>query len=474
IAPYRGESRLRSPANTGLRESTMHAFRPQPDEVNVALFTDLYELTMLQAYWRERMGEEAVFSLHVRRLPEGRNFLLACGLDDVLAYLESLHFSEEALRYLRTLGVFAEEFLEWLRGFRFTGDVFAVAEGTPVFAEEPLLEVVAPIAEAQLVEAFVMNQVHLQTVLASKAARVVHAAAGRAVVDFGMRRMHGTDAALKAARAFHVAGVDSTSNVVAGAVYGIPVAGTMAHSFVQAFDREIDAFRAFARLYPTTVLLVDTYDTLEGVRRVVELARELGDDFRVRGVRLDSGDLAELARGAREILDGAGLPRVEIFASGGLDENGVAELVRQGAPITGFGVGTHMGVSSDAPALDIAYKLTAYAGKSRLKLSPGKRILPGQKQVFRVEENGQAVRDVIARWSEEIAGRPLLQPVMRGGMRLSAGRGTLDEARSRAREEIARLPDSVRELDPASPPYPVELSPLLQAHLDEVSHASGR
>lgn len=440
--------------------------------VNTALFTDLYELTMLQAYWREQMIAEAVFSLSVRRLPEGRNFLLACGLDDVLTYLESLRFTEEELGHLRSLGLFEEGFLEWLRGFRFTGDVFAVPEGTPVFAEEPLLEVVAPIAEAQLVEAFVMNQVHLQTVLASKAARVVHAAAGRRVVDFGMRRMHGTDAALKAARAFHVAGVDATSNVLAGAVYGIPVAGTMAHSFVQAYEHEIEAFRTFARLYPETTLLVDTYDTLEGVRRVVELARELGDDFRVRGVRLDSGDLGDLARGARKILDDAGLTQVEIFASGGLDEFEIAELVRQGAPIDGFGVGTRMGVASDAPALDIAYKLSSYAGKSRLKFSPGKRILPGQKQVFRMEDDGRAVRDVIARWGEDLSGRPLLRQVMRGGNRLP-DLGGLDEARARAREEITRLPDTVRGLDPASPPYPVELSPRLQAHLEEITRASG-
>jgi nicotinate phosphoribosyltransferase len=447
--------------------------RPVVDEASAALFTDLYELTMLQAYFREGMTGEAVFSLHVRRVPDSRNFLLACGLDDALTFLEALRFSPEALGYLRTLELFDAPFLDWLRAFRFTGDVFAPPEGTPVFAEEPLLEVVAPIAEGQLVEALVMNQVHLQTVLASKAARVVHAAAGRTVVDFGMRRMHGTDAALKAARAFHVAGVDATSDVLAGAVYGLPVAGTMGHSFVQAFDHELDAFRAFARLYPATILLVDTYDTLEGVRRVAELARELGDDFRVRGVRLDSGDLAALARGARDILDAAGLRQVEIFASGGLDEHAIARLVAQGAPITGFGVGTSMGVSSDAPALDIAYKLTAYAGKGRVKLSPGKRILPGQKQVFRVEEGGRAVRDVIARWGEDLPGRPLLRQVMRGGRRLHAEPGGPGEARARAREEIARLPDAVRGLEPATPPYPVALSPRLQAHFEEVARQSG-
>ena len=233
-------------------------------DANVALLTDLYELTMLQAYWREGMEQEAVFSLYSRKLPPSRNFLLACGLEDVLSYLENLRFTEEAIEYLSRLPQFSPEFLDWLRGFRFTGDVYAVPEGTPVFADEPLLEVVAPLPEGQLIETFVLNQIHFQTVVASKAARVVRAAAGRTVVDFGLRRIHGTDAGLKAARAFYIAGVDSTSNVLAGMLYGIPVSGTMAHSYIQACEDELEAFRAWVRLYPRTTLLVDTYDTLEG------------------------------------------------------------------------------------------------------------------------------------------------------------------------------------------------------------------
>ena len=333
---------------------------------NFAIFTDLYELTMLQAYVEEGMEEQATFSLFTRRLPERRNYLLACGLDDVLSYLETLRFDEESLKYLASLGRFKNSFLAWLRDFRFTGDVHAIPEGTPVFANEPILEITAPIAEAQLAETFVVNQIHLQTTLASKAARVVTAARDRAVVDFGARRIHGTDAAIKAARAFYIAGVAATSNVLAGKIYGLPVTGTMAHSFVQAWDDEKDAFRSFVRLYPDTVLLVDTYDTLKGVGRVCELARELGDQFKVRAVRLDSGDLAELARRTRETLDAAGLGKVEIFASSGLDEDVIDDLVTRGAPITGFGVGTKMGVSEDAPSLDIAYKLCAYAGQGRV------------------------------------------------------------------------------------------------------------
>lgn len=435
---------------------------------NVALLTDLYELTMLQAYWREEMHEDAVFTLFVRRLPEERNYLLACGLDDVLRYLETVRFTPESLDYLSTRGEFSPEFLEWLAGFRFTGDVYAVPEGTPVFQDEPILEVVAPISEGQLAETFITNQVHLQTVLASKAARVVHAAGERAVVDFGLRRMHGTDAGIKAARAFHIAGVRATSNVLAGKLYGVPIAGTMAHSYVEAHDSEEEAFRAFARLYPETILLVDTYDTLEGVRKVIRLAEELGPDFRVRGVRLDSGDLGSLAVEARRLLDEAGLQGVEIFASGGLDEDEITALVSSGAPITGFGVGTGMGVARDAPGLDIAYKLSSYAGKGRLKLSPGKGILPGRKQVFRLVDRGRAVGDVIGLAGEELPGSPLLAKVMEGGRRLPEGEIELDRAREYAAEQLALLPGPILGLEPADPPYRVELSDALAAYRREV------
>jgi nicotinate phosphoribosyltransferase len=408
-----------------------------------------------------------VFSLFVRRLPEQRNFLLACGLDDVLTFLETCRFDDAALEYLHSLGRFSRPFLKSLADFRFTGDVYAVPEGTPVFANEPLLEIQAPISEAQLVEAFVMNQINLQTLLASKAARVVQAAQGREIVDFGLRRIHGIDAGLKAARAFHVAGVHATSNVAAGQAYGLRVAGTMAHSYVQAHDDEYDAFRAFARLYPDTILLVDTYDTLAGVRKVVDLARELGPAFRISAVRLDSGDLLELAVGARRMLDEAGLHSVGIFASGNLNEREIARLLAAGAPIDGFGVGTDMGVSRDAPSLDIAYKLVEYAGQARLKLSTGKKLLPGRKQIFRVERDNTADYDVLGRRGEQLGGRPLLERVMAGGERCPAGQVTLNEARARAGAELDRLPARLRGIDPASPPYLVEISEALH-HESEV------
>lgn len=447
--------------DTATREQAPALHEPWVHDGNMSLLTDQYELTMLQAYWRESMTEEAVFSLFSRRLPKHRNYLLACGLDDALRYLEKLRFDSAALDYLSTFGEFSDDFLRWLDQFRFTGTVWAVPEGTPVFADEPFLEVVAPLPEAQIAETFVMNQMHFQTVLASKAVRVVEAAQGRAVVDFGARRMHAADAAIKAARAFHIAGLTATSNVLAGHLYDVPVSGTMAHSYVQAHDRETDAFREFARLYPDTILLVDTYDTLDGVRRVVDLALELGDDFRVSGIRLDSGDLEGLAVDARKILDDAGLHDVSIFASGGLDEYEIERMVAHDTPITGFGVGTGMGVSDDAPALDTAYKLTEYGGMGRLKLSSGKQILPGRKQVFRQIEGGRAVRDVIARANEQLPGRPLLQCVMRDGERLVEEMASLDDARKLARDEIALLPDEIRGIHPPETSYEVTVSDSL-------------
>jgi nicotinate phosphoribosyltransferase len=418
---------------------------------------------MVQAYRTERMAGSAVFSLFVRRLPAGRNFLLACGLASVLGYLEHLQFTDDDIKYLRSLERFSDDVLDSLRDFRFTGDVYAVAEGTPIFANEPLLEIVAPIDQAQIVETLVLNQIHVQTVLASKAARVVIAAQGRKVIDFGARRTHGIDAAVKGARAFYIAGVEATSNVLAGQLYGMPLSGTMAHSYIQAHDDEREAFRAFARSFPGTVLLVDTYDTLEGVRRAIEMVKDPSARLQIGGIRLDSGDLVALARETRGLLDAAGLHRVEIFASGGLDEHSIAALIGAGAPIDGFGVGTGMGVSSDAPSLDIVYKLTEYADKARTKLSADKPILPGRKQVFRQESGGHSIRDVVATFDETIDGRPLLQLVMSHGERTSAGAVDLDSARRLAAIELAKLPHRITGLAPAESPYPVDVSASLRA-----------
>lgn len=425
---------------------------------------------MAQAYVESGTTEEAVFSLFFRRLPERRHFLLACGLDTVLEHLENLHFEEDDLDYLASLNRFSDRFLDYLRDFRFSGNVRAVPEGTPVFANEPILEVTAPLPEAQIVETFIMNQIHVQTVLGSKAQRIVSAAAGRPVIDFGPRRMHGIDAALKAARAFHIAGVTATSNVLAGKLYQLPVTGTMAHSYIQAHEDEREAFLDFTRIYPGTVLLIDTYDTLEGARKVIELKRAHGEAFDISAVRLDSGDLLSLSREVRKMLDEAGMADVEIVASGGLDENKIARLVASGAPIDGFGIGTSMGISPDAPDLDIAYKLCEYAGTGCLKMSPGKPVLPGRKQVFRSGDDERDTGDVIARADESLPGRPLLETVMQHGQRLSTEYLSLDSARDRARREIARLPDTVRAIESIDPPYPVEVSPALSEYQEAIEN----
>lgn len=432
---------------------------------DAALLADFYELTMAASYWRERMTARATFSLFVRRLPAGRSFLVAAGLADVLRHLETFRFSPAALGSLRALGRFDDAFLDALAGWRFTGDVRAVPEGTVVFANEPLLEVSAPIGEAQLVESAVLNQCHLQTLLASKAARCVLAARGRTVVDFGLRRSHGMDAALKAARCSYLAGAAATSNTLAGLRYGIPLSGTMAHSYVSAFPSEIEAFRAFARAFPgNTTLLLDTFDTVAAAHSAVAVAREMAArGARLAAVRLDSGDLVLLAREVRRILDEAGLHEVRIVASGNLDEYAIDEALAAGAPLDVFGVGTRMNVSADAPALDMAYKLVEYAGRPVLKTSPGKGTWPAPKQVFRMHREGSARGDVIALAGEPMppAAVPLLAPAMVGGRRV-ASPPSLEDVRAYCAAQIAELPDGVRSLQ-ASPAYPVTFSDQLRA-----------
>jgi len=424
---------------------------------NAAMLTDLYQLTMLQAYFDNGMNATAVFDFFVRRLPSERNYLIACGLEDALRYLETLSFSAQHLSYLKSLRRFSPAFLDYLRDLHFTGDVYAVPEGTVFFANEPIVQVAAPIAEAQIVETFIMNQIHLQSLVASKATRVVTAARGRPVIDYGLRRIHGADAGLKSARAFYIAGVDATSNVLAGQIFGIPISGTMAHSYVQAHDSEYEAFLHFVRSFPEGTILVDTYDTISGVRKVIQLARELGPDFHVRGIRLDSGDLVVLAKESRQLLYEAGLSSVKIFASSSIDEYVIEDLLREGAPIDGFGVGTRMGTSSDAPSLDTVYKLVEYAGSPRMKLSASKSVLPGRKQVFRELKDGIAERDVIASFGENLTGVPLLREVMRNGKR-TVTPPTLSDSRKLCAENIRQLPPHLLELRTASPSYSIHIS----------------
>jgi len=417
---------------------------------DAALFTDLYELTMAAAFFREGVGGTATFSLFVRRLPPGRGFLVAAGLEDALEYLRVLRFSDAAVEYLRALGRFEPPFLDHLRGLRFTGDVRAVPEGTVLFADEPLLEVTGPILETQLVETAMLNLLHVQTVLASKAARSVLAAGGRTLAEFGLRRSHGTDAGMKAARSALLAGFDSTSNVLAGRTWGLPLSGTMAHSFVTAFPQELEAFRAYARAFPdSAVLLLDTYDTLAGASKGVMVARELAaGGHRLAGVRLDSGDLAALSREVRALLDAGGFPDVKILVSGGLDEHDIAALLDAGAPIDGFGIGTRLNTSADAPSVDMVYKLVRLDGRDVLKLSTGKGTWVGAKQVIRrVGANGRLAGDTLALADEPVpsGAMGLLEPVMRGGELLRA-HPELGEIRARCRAQLEMLPEGVRRL----------------------------
>lgn len=430
-----------------------------------ALATDLYQITMTASYAALRMDRPATFSLYARRLPPSRSFVVAAGLEEALDRLRAIRFEPPLVDYLRSVGQIREDFLDAIAGLRFAGDVWAVPEGRVVFADEPILEVQAPIIEAQLAETTVTNAIHYPTLVAAKAARCVAAAPGRALIDFGMRRAPGLDASLALARASYFAGFAATSNLLAGRRFGIPVAGTLAHSFVEAFPTELEAFRAFGETFPGPfTLLIDTYDTLRGARRAVEVARELAArGKRLGAVRIDSGDLAALAGATRRTLDEAGLRDVRIVASGGLDEYELAALTRARAPIDIYGIGTRLATSDDAPMLDTAYKLVEYDGAPRLKLSPGKETLVGPKQVWRRRgADGRFAGDRIATREEPPPGdgwEPLLVPVMAGGEVLA--RPSLEEIRARHREEMAALPPALLALE-GQAPYPVELSPALR------------
>jgi nicotinate phosphoribosyltransferase len=430
-----------------------------PGEAGV-LLTDLYELTMLQAYFDEGLNGTATFELFMRALPRGRNFLLAAGLDQALDYLGALRFDPEDIEWLRGTGRFSPQFLDSLADLRFTGDVDAMPEGTAFFADEPILRVTAPLREAQLVESRIMNLLHYETLVASKAARCVLAAPGRLLVDFGLRRAHGAEAGLLSARACFLAGFTGTATVEAGRRFGIPVFGTMAHSYVQVHADESAAFERFALAQRGNVmLLIDTYDTERAAGRVVALAPKLAaKGIAIKGVRLDSGDLAEHARRVRAILDAGGLGSVTIFASGNLDEYRLAQLHAGAAPIDGFGVGTRMNTSSDAPYFDCAYKLQEYEGEPRRKRSEGKATWPGRKQVWRrFDAAGRLAGDVLALATEPQEGEPLLVPAMRAG-RVVEPRDTLARARERAHDQVVRLPEALRSLEPAPAPYPVVVS----------------
>ncbi len=436
---------------------------------NSALLTDFYQLTMLEGYHDSGMNEVAVFEFFVRKLRPGRGFLIAAGLEQALQFLEGLHLSSEELAWLTSTGHFSKDFLASLETLRFSGDVHAMPEGTIFFPNEPILRVTAPIAQAQLVETRLINLLHFQTLIASKAARMVLMAPHKLLVDFGLRRAHGAEAGLLAARASYIAGFTGTATVQAGMEFGIPLFGTMAHSFVQAHDDETLAFEHFAHAQPdNVVLLIDTYDTEAAARKVVALAPQLeSEGVRIKGVRIDSGNLADHARQVRQILDAGGLRHVTIFASGDLDEYLLHDMFASGVPIDGLGIGTRMDTSSDMPYLDCAYKLQEYAGKPRRKRSEGKQTWPGRKQVYRsYDADGRIASDVVTLEIDVQPGEPLLMPMMCGGKRLAPA-ATLGEIRNHAATNLARLPEQLRGLqEPCE--YRVEISGALHALAEQV------
>jgi nicotinate phosphoribosyltransferase len=428
-----------------------------------ALLTDLYQLNMVQAYLEAGQTGTAVFEFFVRKLPPQRSFFLAAGLAQALDFLEGLRFAEDELDWLARSGRFSARLIDHLASFSFSGDVHAMGEGTVFFPNEPILRITAPLPEAQLVETRLINLLHFQSLIATKAARMALLAPDKLLVDFGLRRAHGAEAGLLAARASYIAGFAGTATVLAEKEFGIPVYGTMAHSFVQSFDDETAAFAAFARARPKNlVLLIDTYDTEAAARKVVALAPQLAEEgIAIRGVRIDSGDLVALSRSVRKILDEGGLKDTTIFVSGGIEEETLAAFARERAPIDGIGIGTSLATSSDVPALDCAYKLQEYAGLPRRKRSAGKATWPGRKQVWRrYGADGTMAGDVLTAADDPHDGEPLIMPVMQGGRRIGP-QPSLGEIRSRAQLDLARLPAGFEALAPHGG-YPVEVADSLK------------
>ncbi|MCX7975167.1 MAG: nicotinate phosphoribosyltransferase [Candidatus Aminicenantes bacterium] len=430
-----------------------------------ALNTDLYELTMAAVYFEKGMNEKATFSLFIRNYPPRRGYFVAAGLNEAIDFLLNLSFSPDDLAYLESLKIFKSNFLSFLEKFKFKGDVRALPEGSLFFAHEPLLEVEAPLIEAQIVETALINILHFQVLIATKASRCYHAAQGRQLIDFSFRRTHSLQAGCHVARASYLAGFAGTSNVLAGRLYGLPVYGTMAHSFISSFEQEIEAFQAYAEIFPErTILLIDTYDPLAGARKAAQVGQEMAlKGYNLAGVRLDSGEMASLSQRVRRILDKAGLNQTKILASGAFDEYKIKQLIEKGAAIDAFGVGTKMGVSADASYLDMAYKLVEYAGREVLKLSPGKATLAGGKQVWRFYDNkGRFRHDVLSLKDEFIpGGKPLLKLFLKAGQ-LQLPLATLEEIRNNFFLEFSKLPEKFKAIDFKGPFYPVRLSPKLR------------
>jgi nicotinate phosphoribosyltransferase len=438
-----------------------------------ALSTDLYELNMVQAYLDRGESKPAVFEFFVRKLPARRAFLMAAGLETALEFIATLRFTSEDIDWLKRSGRFRHNLLNYLADWRFTGDVHAMPEGTVFFSHEPILRITAPLPQAQLIETALISIMQFQSMIASKAARMVLAAGTKSLADFGLRSAHGAEAGLMAARASFIAGFGGAANVLAGQKFGIPIIGTMAHSFIQVHDDEMSAFEQYARARPDNViLLIDTYDTEAGARKVVELAPKLkADGIAVRGIRIDSGDLATMSKKVRAILDGGGLKDAVILASGGISEDVILRLAKAGAPIDGFGIGANLTTSQDAPTLDCAYKLQEYDGKPRRKLSEGKQTWPGRKQVWRnFATDGVMTDDTVSIEGDTQPGEMLIMPAMTAGKRVRPD-PSLEAIRETARTNLAALPPRLRHLDPAAN-YPVLIGDALKDRAREADSAA--
>ncbi|MDD4894040.1 MAG: nicotinate phosphoribosyltransferase [Candidatus Omnitrophica bacterium] len=441
--------------------------------MNNALLLDLYELTMAQSYSLYKRDTFATFDLFVRALPKHRAYLVACGLESVLNYIKELRFNKEDLGYLRQLGLFSEDFLGYLSRFKFKGDIWAMPEGTVFFADEPVVRITAPIIEAQIIESFLLNTINLQTMIASKASRVMQAAKGRGVYDFSLRRTHGSDAGLKVSRASFLAGFSGTSCVLAGKTYKIPVAGTMAHSFVMTFKHELDSFLAYSNTFPRrTILLVDTYDTKKGIENAIRIGLHLKETkCRLEGIRLDSGNITALSKLARRALNRAGLNYVKIFASGDLDEFRIKKLLDNGALVDSFGVGTNMGTSADAPSLDVVYKISEFTDEKgdfvpTMKLSSEKITYPGRKQVYRFKDKrDRFIKDILGLEKEKTGGKPLLIKVAEKG-RIIYKFPSLEKIRALLENNLSKFPEDIKSVYPRYK-YPV----IISSQLNKLRHS---
>jgi nicotinate phosphoribosyltransferase len=472
VQPKDGSKAIEEMLELGCQPATVACVGLTPPKT-FATLTDLYQLAMLKSYHDQGMNQAAVFEFYIRNLPAQRNFLMAAGLEQVLEYLENLQFTPQERDWLKNSGRFPAEFADSLKDFRFTGNVDALPEGTVFFSNEPVLRITAPLQQAQLAETRIINILQMQTMAASKAARMVFTAPGKTLLDFGLRRSHGAEAGLFVARASYLAGFNGSATVPAEPFYGIPVFGTMAHSYIQAHSDETTAFKNFAHSWPdNTIFLLDTYDTVQAAHKVVALARDLKKEgISIHGVRLDSGDLTQLAKQVRSVLDEGGLKDTRIFASGNLDEYALEQLIAKQAPIDGFGIGTHLAVSEDAPTLECVYKMQEYDGQPQRKRSERKATWPGKKQVFRtVDAQGKIQEDHLAMEDESPPGEPLLKPCMRNGKRLSPP-ASLEQCRTYAARQLDQLPKALRSLKPASP-YPVHISQKIRDLADRLDQRS--